>query len=102
MRFLYHHVRAIGLVFLQSILQILGHLFLGNADEINIKFKAKSWLECNVDFLLGSCIDKSLVVVKLEAFLQDFCRIRHLFLSILQSHLKFDEQVTVALICNDD
>jgi len=97
-----HDLTSVVVSLLQSVLQIVSHLFLSNADKVDVELKSKSRLECDINLLLGTSINESLMVVKVEALLKDFLRVGHLLCTFLQSHLQFDIQVAVALVGNDN
>ena len=63
-------------------IQILGHFLACDADESRIKFEAEVWLESDVDFLLGLGIHDALMVVKLEAVVEDLLHLSALFATL--------------------
>ncbi len=58
--------------------QVFGHLLTGNADKTRVELETKVGLESDIDLLLRLCIDDALVVVKLEAVVQNFLHLSSL------------------------
>lgn len=60
-------------------IQILGHLLARHAHQSRIELKAQVWLEGDVHLLLGLGIHYALMVVKLEAIVENFLDLGALF-----------------------
>ena len=56
----------------ERLTQLLAHLLSSDAHQTGVELKSTARLERDVDLLLGLGIDHALVVVKLEAFVEDF------------------------------
>jgi hypothetical protein len=87
------------------LLQVLAHLFAGNADQRGLKLEAARGLEGDVDLHLALGIDNALLVVEFEALIQDFLNLSRLDLAhilVACLHHQLNVQVAVALVGDHD